>query len=267
MKFVRTTPSLNGKHDSMPYQREAVAPPPVPQRTTFPEDSPRSSLRTLLYYTSRYHLGSTPIFRWLLVLLVGCALLVAVGGWAENWWLIALCGVLWVGILGVFHYWRRRDFVHFVPSAVPTRSARLMAPHEKAPVMVTGLFSVEHKYKRFTWLPGFYRTFATREHALLCQVLQKPWAGLGRWPEEEVGLWYVFFSPQAIRTIQWGELYFGAEVRPAIAITHQVELPKKSRFRREQVRDETVYLAFTEAQVGEAIWADLHHDFSPTASY
>ena len=132
--------------------------------------------------------------------------------------------------------------------------------------MVTGLFSVEQKYQRFTWLPGFYRTFATREHALLCQVAQRSGRGIGEWPEEEIGLWYIFFSPAALRQLTWGSVTFGAEPRPAIAVTHRVTIPKQ-RLRREQTRDETIYIAFASAAIGELIWADLQHDFPHNPSY
>lgn len=65
---------------------------------------------------------------------------------------------------------RKRDFVNFQATALPTTSPSLLNPAHKLPIYATGLFSVENKYQRYTWLPGFYRTFATREHALLCQV-------------------------------------------------------------------------------------------------
>ncbi len=258
MKFIPSTPSLNGKHEASPKPSGASV--IAPQPTVFPSDQPRLSVRTLFYYASRYHLGGASFLRWLLILL-GAAGLVWAAGWLPGqWWISALCLLALIGLLIGFHYWRRRDFVRFVAMTPPTLSTKPLLPQAKVPVMVTGLFGVEKKHQRFTWLPGFYRTFATREHVLICQITQKPWAWLGRWPDEEVGLWYIFCQPQDIRQIEWGEIAFGAEARTAIAITHRVTVAKQRRFRAEQIRDEKVYLAFATADAGEVIWADLHHD-------
>lgn len=263
MKFTRTTPSVNGKYDHLEYeaspQRSGASVIP-PQRTTFPADRPPRSVRTLLYDASRYRLGSAPCLRWLLFLLGALAVVWVVGRLPGRWWVASLALLLLGTLLVLFHYWRRRDFVHFVPGPPPTITAAALSPSEKLPVMVTGLFSVEQKYQRFTWLPGFYRTFATREHALLCQVAQRTGASLIRWPEEEVGLWYIFFPPAVMRQIEWGVLTFGAEPRSAIAVTQQVTIPRQ-RLRREQTRNETFYIAFATAAVGELVWADLQHDF------
>ena len=260
MKFIPTTPSLNGKHEASPTPSGASV--IAPQPTVFPSDPPRSSVRTWFYYASRYHLGGAPFLRWVLILLVVMGLVWAVGWLPGQWWGVALCLLSIGALLTTLHYWRRRDFVRFVATTPPTLATKPMEPREKVPVMVTGLFGVEQKYQRFTWLPGFYRTFATREHVLICQVGQKPWAGLGHWPEEEVGLWYIFCQPQDIRQVEWGEIHFGTETRPAIGITHRVTVTKSRRFRTEQIREETVYLAFATAELGEVIWADLQHDFS-----
>ena len=219
----------------------------------------------MLYALSVYQLGSASLLRWLLFLLIGSGV-VWVVGWLPGHWLVAggaLASV--ITLLALLRYWRQRDFVYFVAGTPPLVDSEPLSPTQKAPVMVTGFFGVEQKQQRFTWLPGFYRTFATREHALLCQVAQQCWAGLGRWPAEEVGLWYIFFTPTTIVQIEWGELYFGAEARLAIAVTHRVTLPKQRRWRSEQVRDEKVYIAFTSAAIGEAIWADLHHDLPQSA--
>jgi len=264
VKFVHSTPSLNGKYEASPQTSGASV--IAAQRTTFPEDHPRISLRTALYYASRYRLGSASLLRWLFFFLGVGGVLWAVGWLPGHWWGAGFMLLLLIGLLGIFRYWQQRDFVEFVPASPPTIPAQSLSPEDKTPVMVTGFFSVEQKYQRFTWLPGFYRTFATREHALICQVAQRSWAGLLRWPGEEVGLWYIFFLPNDIRQLQWGEVQFGADARPAIAVTHRVTIPKQSRFRSEQVRDEIIYLAFETAAIGEIIWADLLHEFANDTS-
>jgi hypothetical protein len=257
VKFIQTTPSLNGKYEaSHPPSGASVI---AAQRTAFPEDTPHLSVRTLFYYSSRYRFGSISPLRWLLGLIFVGGLYGAVMG---RWWLTVLLLLLLGTVVTLYHYWRRRDFVRFEPGVAPVIVSQPLLPNEKVPVMVTGFFGVEQKFQRFTWLPGFYRTFATREHALICQVGQRPWAKLSRWPDDDIGLWYVFFSPQTILQIQWGQLFFGADPRPAIRVTHRVTLPTRKRFRTEQVREEKIYIAFENAAIGELIWADLQHDLT-----
>lgn len=229
------------------------------QRTAFPEDTPHLSIRTLFYYGSRYRLGGISLLHWLLGLIFVAGLFGAVTG---RWWLTALLLLLLGTVVALYHHWRRRDFVRFEPGVAPEMAYQRLLPNEKAPVMVTGFFGVEHKFQRFTWLPGFYRTFATHEHALICQVGQRPWAKLSRWPDDDIGLWYIFFSPQTILQLQWGQLFFGTDPCPAIVVTHRVTLPTRKRFRTEQVREEKIYIVFENAAIGELIWADLQYDFS-----
>jgi hypothetical protein len=148
---------------------------------------------------------------------------------------------------------------------MPAVRPQVLPASEKLPIFATGYFSVENKRKRFTWLPGFYRTFATREHALLCQLAERPFAGIANWPETEVGLWYIFFTPGAISQIRWGRLAFGRTVLPAIAVTYTPEETPAARSRNTGPHPETVYLAFTDEQTGKTILADLLHDSPESA--
>jgi hypothetical protein len=160
---------------------------------------------------------------------------------------------------------RRRDFVKFQTTAMPAVQPEGLPASEKLPIFATGHFSVENKSKRFTWLPGFYRTFATREHALLCQLAERPFAGMANWPETEIGLWYVFFMPDAIRQIRWGRLAFGRTALPAIAVTYTPAEAPAARRRNTEPPQETIYLAFREEQTGKTILADLFHDLPEKA--
>ena len=83
--------------------------------------------------------------------------------------------------------------------------ARQLAPAAKIAVLyATGTLGVQGRQLLFVELPGFYRTFATREHALLCRAQPRRWAAIVAWPEEEQGLWYAFFLPDQIMTIRAG---------------------------------------------------------------
>ncbi|MEZ4865452.1 MAG: hypothetical protein R3C14_29350 [Caldilineaceae bacterium] len=263
MKFIQSTPSLNGKYEASPGTSGAsvISQP----RTEFPQAHLTHSLRSLLYYSSRLLLGGIPLLRWLMGVDVVLAVVWAVGKLPGQWWVVALLLALLSALLAALHYWRRRDFVTLVVEQPPIPVPAPLPAQEKLPLYVTGYFGVENKYQRFTWLPGFYRTFATREHALLCQVTPRQSLPLGRWPGEEVGLWYIFFMPRDISRVAWGQLCFGRRAQRMIAITHQITIPKRGRFRPEQQREETVYLALESETDALTIWADLHHDLPSSA--
>ncbi|MCL6430664.1 MAG: hypothetical protein K6V36_07345, partial [Anaerolineae bacterium] len=42
--------------------------------------------------------------------------------------------------------------------------------------------------------------------------------GLLRSPEDEWGWWYIFFTPEDVRCLQAGEIYFGWRPRPALRL-------------------------------------------------
>lgn len=263
MTFPRIKPSLNGKVEAPSPPNGASLIPPKP--TTFPTEPVQSSSRTLLYWASRRQLAGLPLLRWLLLLLFCAALLWALGGLAGRWWVAALTGGLWLLLLVLFYRARRRDFVQFTPLPLPALSPARLEPQAKAPIYATGLFSVENKYQRFTWLPGFYRTFATREHALLCQLRQPTWGLLGQLPSEAIGLWYIFFEPAQIVRVVYGRLAFGSQPKPAIAVTYQITIPKRNRLQPEQVRNEVVYVATATEADAMLILADLCYDLPQSA--
>ena len=73
-------------------------------------------------------------------------------------------------------------------------------------------------------------------------------------------MWYVFFSPKAVRNIRYGTVRFGRTTQPGLAIEHDIHIPKRGRFSRERTVQETVILASpTEEDIGR-ILADLLHD-------
>ncbi len=258
-------PSLNGKVE-VPSSGGGTSTVPV-KPTTFPNRPPQTSLRTVIYYLHRRLLMGAPLMRWVLF---GLLLLILVFSWQASpyvqswWWLGLLILLAWGGVTLWLRYWRQLDYVRFVPSALPAVVAKPLDPQDKIPVHVTGYFSVEGKEQRFTWLPGFFRTFATREHALMCQVAVKSGRGIGDWPEDERGLWYIFFQPAEIQRLAWGALYFGRTPETTIAITYQRVIPKRGRFRPERVVDEVVYLTVENNEDGRRLLADLQHDAAAT---
>lgn len=232
----------------------------VAQRTVFPVDEPSPSLRTLLYRLSRYYVAGAPLFRWLIIGLIAIGLLwialQAPGGWLGSlpW------GIAVLALLHIRRQWRSYGYVHFETAPPPTVEPMRLPADAKLPVHATGHFSVEGKEQYDTWLPGFYRTFATREHALLCQVADKRLWKFGRRPPDEVGMWYIFFMPSTIEGVRWGQLYFGAKPQLAIAVDYKVEIQSQGRFRNQKIKTITVFIATQNEGDARAIMADLLYD-------
>jgi hypothetical protein len=128
---------------------------------------------------------------------------------------------------------------------------------EKLPIYATGLLNVEGRYQQFSALPGFYRTFATGEHAVLCRVPERSWLGLLEWPADETGMWYAFVHPNEIERLTWGNLAFGPTVYPAIAIEYQMELPAGPRRKHAEIRLEELFLATPALHDAQRLYADL----------
>ncbi|HXF62658.1 MAG TPA: hypothetical protein VNK95_13635, partial [Caldilineaceae bacterium] len=110
--------------------------------------------------------------------------------------------------------------------------------------------------QRFTWLPGFYRTFATGEHAVLCLVRDRRWGYMAQWPPDEPGMWYAFFEPSVISEVRWGELRFGRNRATALAVAYHLTIPATAR-KREQIRPEVLYLAVQSEADARRLFADL----------
>jgi hypothetical protein len=255
---LRGQPSMNGKVEAPSFIGGASA--VSAQRTIFPEVHLTRTAQTLFYWLSRHFLAGISLWRWLLGTLLVLALLWGVAGLPGQWWVTLLVLLGCSGAVAWFFYWRRRDYVYFSPLPRPGITPSALAVADKVAIFVTGHLTVENKAQRFTWLPGFYRTFATREHAIMCHVKQQSYLGLGHWPENEVGLWYLFFSPQELVQLDWGNLTFGREVYLAIAVTYQRTIPARGRFQPERVINEIVYLAVASEDDGKQILADLLAD-------
>ncbi len=228
--------------------------PPARQATTFLPALPLEPWRARLYALTRGQWLGVALIRWLYLLLALLAFLWGAfdlpGGWlASLGWLLG-----GVALAVTAREQRRRRFTTFQPQMQPLPAPRPMPLAEKRAVYVTGTLSVEQKTRSFTALPGFYRTFATREHALLCQVQARTVLRFAAWPEDEIGLWYAFFTPDQILAIQPGVQRFGRQALPALALTIR---PAPAAAKRRPAAAETIYLAFPDAGDFAAVCADL----------
>ncbi len=186
-----------------------------------------------LYVLRRYQVMGAPLQRWIVIVLLLAAPLMAVGllpgGLAGG--LIGL--LLLIALLAGQRLAEGRQYVHFraEPAGQPAPAAMPISPAEKLAVHATGLFEVEGKAQRFT-------------------------AGLARWPEDETGMWYIFVKSNELRQVQPGVLGFGRSRRPALRLLVEQVLPDKSAVldawglqwgkdkSKLTTRQQTIYLSF-----------------------
>lgn len=194
------------------------------------------------------------MLRWLYVLLIVTPLL-AVLLLPAPWLFFATLPPLLLIVLWLWA-WRARQhsYVRFTPLPASPVAPAPLAPSAKLPVYVSGLLAVDNKARLFAGLPGFYRTFGTREHALICQVRQP--GGLTPWPEEEIGLWYAFFMAGHVHELRTGEIAFDRCRLPGFALDYTPPQPLGPKKRRRPQRL-TLYVAFTNPADLDAALADL----------
>jgi hypothetical protein len=225
-----------------------------------------------LYVLRRYQVMGAPLQRWIVIVLLLAAPLMAVGllpgGLAGG--LIGL--LLLIALLAGQRLAEGRQYVHFraEPAGQPAPAAMPISPAEKLAVHATGLFEVEGKAQRFTELPAVYRSFSTREHAIMAVVQPaRRLAGLARWPEDETGMWYIFVKSNELRQVQPGVLGFGRSRRPALRLLVEQVLPDKSAVldawglqwgkdkSKLTTRQQTIYLSFDGEAERARVMGDL----------
>lgn len=236
---------------------------PRSPQTVFPPDLAEINPRSLLYWLGWAEMGGQRLRRWLSVALVvlcaGLALLRA-PGWQ---WIAYVCvlAVALVYLLPLFY--RRTNYAHF--QAEPDASlgeagAERLPPSQKIEVHVSGTLSVAGKRRDFLWLPGFYRTFATREHALLCICRDRRILGIGAPPEADMGLWYAFWNGEQIVEMLPGKVGAGGRMSPGIRLTY-LPTGKQGRFGAPPAPD-VLYIACANEADRACIWGDLQVEAS-----
>jgi hypothetical protein len=225
------------------------------------------SWRRLLYVFDRGQIVGLRVAGLLNTALLLSALVAVLRRPGPAWVLAALLVAAAASLWLLVRRERSRSFIRFVEEPFPLPAPRRLALAEKIPLYVTGALGVQGKLRPFTELPAFYRTFGTREHALLCQAQARRWGGIVGWPEDELGLWYAFFLPDQITAIRVGWLQGSRTGDPALAVTYrQAQAPQGAGNRPPRSQPEskwrppllaTVYLAFPTAEDRQAVLADL----------
>ena len=180
-------------------------------------------LYRLLYLLDNTFFFEVRMRSWLNWVLVTCALLGLLihvpGRFHVALSLLAL--MLLLSLLS--RYARRRYYVHFVPETPepPEDPPPPLWPHDKLLHHATGHFEVEGKEGNWTRLIAYYRTFETREHAIMARLTPIRFLRIGEFPPHHLGMWYQFVTPENLLDVTPGRIYFGGKEEPALRLRYR----------------------------------------------
>ncbi len=223
----------------------------------------------LAYLLREHRIGEWSLERWGVTLAWAAAALLLLLWWLRgapalppwHWAVLVLLLAIGVALLLLRAGGALASYVVFSPEAdLAPPPGEALQPADKVLVHATGHFEVEGRQGFFANLLAYWRTFASREHAVLAIAHASSLLGLARRPVEKVGMWYVFFRPEVIEAVTPGRLAFGARVSPGLRIVYRYTPPVaedgKRRARPREVR-RTLYLACEDEAARRRIWADL----------
>jgi len=222
-----------------------------------------------LAYQIRHHrVGGWALDRWVITLAWGASVLIGLQWFLRgqpvlppwHWVILALLLLGGLGLLILRGWAARRSYVIFEPQpGLTAPSAAPMSPEDKASVLATGAFEVHGRVRTFVGLQAYWRSYASREHAVMAIQHQTHFL-LGRSPAEDVGMWYMFILPAAIAEIMPGQLHFGREVGPALRVGYRRQPPAIEGKRPTKAVNATAYVAFEDEAARGQVWADLVTD-------
>jgi len=220
-------------------------------------------------YQLRLHrLGGWALDRWAVTLAWGAsAFILTRWMWRGQpilpaWhWLILVLLVLSGAVVVVLRGWAaRRAYVIFLPEPglAPPAPAPLVQ-EDKIPLRATGRFDVQGRECLFTDLTAYWRTYASREHAVL--AIQHPTRFLlAHSRAEDAGMWYAFIPPAAIAEVTLGALRYGRRISPGLRLVYRRQPPAMDGNRPPKAVVATIYLAFEDDATRATVWADLVAD-------
>lgn len=178
---------------------------------------------------------------------------------AWHWLLLGLIVLGVVALIALRSAASRAGYAHFTgqPSLPPPAPLK-MVPDDKEAAFVTGRFEVEGKQGYLADLTAYWRSFGSREHAVMA-IQHASRFLLGRLPSDQVGMWYIFFKPEEVVQVVAGTIAFGAAKRPGLRIVYWRTPPQDGKKPKKPVR-EPVYLAFETQAARDRVWADLLAD-------
>jgi len=207
----------------------------------------------VLYNLKRHRFIGWPLLRWFRFATMATGVYLGVTH-ARSWLVAIVFALLALSLLLEFVF-ERIGYVEFVSSQTPPPRPAPMPPEEKVGLRATGRFGVEGKWKSFADLEAYFRTFNSREHAIMAWVPPSRYMAVGRWPRDELGLWYIFFTHDQILEITPGVVGFSGRQGHGLRVRYvePAEGKKKSA-------ESTVFLRFSTQQDREKVWADLLWD-------
>ncbi len=177
---------------------------------------------------------------------------------ALHWGFPALLLAAAAGLLYGGHWARRRMYVIFEPQSDQAPAPRQLDPADKVLVHSTGQFEVADRSQFFADLLAYWRTFGSREHAVMAIVPRSRYLLFGHVSEREIGMWYIFFQPQTIEEIVPGMLAFGRTRRQALRVSYRYTPPAGSKRKPPQPIMRVVYLGFEDDAARQQVWADVN---------
>ncbi len=216
----------------------------------------------LLYNLEHHYFVEVKLRTWLNWALVLLAMLILLlrppGGW-----MVALLPLLVLIFLSLSNrYARGRYYIHFVPDEQPQPPEDPPAPlwpQDKLLLYASGHFHVEGAEADWTDLIAFYRTFETREHAIMARRTPTQFLKVGQVNPETLGMWYIFISPENLLAVTPGRVYFEGTGQPGLRL----------RWRRFTEKgkpvEDTAFLRFDADVDRERVLADLLLDMGGPA--
>lgn len=232
------------------------------------------------YQLRRHEWMGIALDRWIALALLMVAGLIAIRWLPGGLQGALICAVLFAALLIIQGLAGRMNHVIFQTHGDPTQATSgspRLAPMDKLLLRATGRFEVEGKQQSFTELQAYFRSFETREHAVMAFVPPSLFLLLGRWPGHEIGMWYMFFKNDELRRVQVGELCFGTRLKPAIRLDLEQTLPPESspldvwggyrsgKKRKPKIRRQTIYLTFDSPGDRKRVLDDLLVDATKLA--
>jgi hypothetical protein len=188
----------------------------------------------------------------LAILLIILGLVIAVRWQPYLWLLVPLIG-LCVGYLLLLWWAGQQGYLYFEGLPQDAPPIHPLLPNKVTPVRASGWFTVEGQNQYYVHLEAEFQTVATREHIIMARVHPSRFLLLGRWPQHELGWWYVFFQPTMIRKVQVGRLHFGPKPHLALQVTYVSE----------EKKHKTICLTFDNTSTLQEVWGDLLYDAPP----
>jgi hypothetical protein len=180
---------------------------------------------------------------------------------AWHWLTLGLILFVAFGIIALNNAAGRAGYVRFAAQPAPPPPPPLaMSPDDKEPVRATGRFEVQEKRGFLADLPGYWRTFGSREHAVMAMQGNSRFL-LGSLPPDRLGMWYAFFRPEDVEEVTAGVVVFGGDKRPGLRIAYRFVPPSDGKKPKKPVR-EVLRLAFDDEAARNRVWADLLADES-----